>query len=76
MKISPERKAELEQYLNSIRKKRNKQYLDNILLAITFHKEKNQDIVEAVEKADITSETKKELIELLNKCGINKGDYK
>ena len=68
--------VELDQYLDSIRKKRNRQYLDDILLAIFLHKEKSQDIIEAVEKANITSGTRKEIIELLNKCGVNKGDYR
>ena len=67
---------ELRQYLDSLRKKRNKRYLDDTLLAIMLNKNENDGIMEAVEKANITSETRKELIGLLNKCGVNKGDYK
>ena len=67
---------ELNQYMNSIRKKRNRQYLDDTLLAIMLNKNEDEDLIEAIEKANITSKTKKELIEWLNIAGIKKGDYK
>ena len=67
---------ELDHYLDSLRIKRRRQQLDDILLAIMLNKNKNDGIIEAVEKSSVNSETKEELIELLNKCGVNKGDYK
>lgn len=64
--------SRLKHYLYLLRRKRRKQQLDDILLAIILNKEKTQDIIEAIESADITSETKEELIKWLNKSGIKK----
>ena len=59
MKISPERKAELDQYLISIRTKRIRQQRHDTLLAIMLNKNKNDSIIEAIEKVSINSEMKK-----------------
>ena len=65
-------RPELRQYLDSLQIKRRSQQLHNILLAIMLNKDKDESIIEAVEKSSANSETKKELIEKLNNAGISK----
>lgn len=67
--------SELKHYLFSLRKKRRKQQLDDILLAIIFNKNKDEDIVEAIEKSNINCKTKEELIDWIN-CGELKSEMK
>ena len=67
-------KTDVEEYLKSLRIKRRRQQLEDILLAIILNKNENDGIIEAVENSSANSETKKELIEWLNTAGIKKKD--
>lgn len=58
----------LKYYLFSLGKKRRRQQLDDILLAIVLHKDKIESVIEAIEKSNTNSKTKKELIDWVN-CG-------
>lgn len=69
-------RTDLRQYLTSLRIKRRSQYLHDTLLAILLNKDKDEDLIEAIEKSSCSSTTKEELIDWLHRSGTNKGDYK
>ena len=58
---------ELNQFLFLLRKKRRRQQRHDILLSIILNKEKEECIIEAIEKAIRFFKTKEELIEWINK---------
>lgn len=65
-------KTDVEEYIKSLRIKRRKQQLEDILLVIILNKNEDETVIEAVEVSSINPETKEELIEWLNTAGIKK----
>ena len=60
--------SKLKYYLYLLQRKRRKAQLEEMLLAIVLNKDKGENIIEAIEKCNISSETKKELTDWIN-CG-------